>query len=199
MIPHDRGLIGFTGYSVTPKGYVEISCTFRDDKDERTIPVKFLVVDCSSAYNAIVGRPTLNALGAVVSTPHLAMKFHGVKGMVVTIRGNENMAKKCHKESFSIRKGSSSIENPVPYRNRRLERRKESTSSVMTTTFNLRADFEHQRLQPEGSLEEVQIEEDPLRKVKVRASLPPVLKDRFVDCLRTNKDLFAWTRLICRE
>ena len=150
LIPHDRGLIGFTGDSVTPKGYVKISCMFRDDKDERTIPVKFLVVDCPSAYNAIIGRPTLNALGAVVSTPHLAMKFHGVKGLVVTVRGNENMAKKCYKESLSIRKGSSSIENPVPDRNRRLERRKESTSSVMMTTLDLRADFEHQRPQPEA-------------------------------------------------
>ena len=37
--------------------------------------VTFLVVDCSSAYNAILGRPTLNSWKAVTSTYHLMIKF----------------------------------------------------------------------------------------------------------------------------
>jgi hypothetical protein len=37
--------------------------------------VNFLVVDHPSAYDAIVGRPTLNKLGAITSTHHLKMKF----------------------------------------------------------------------------------------------------------------------------
>jgi len=37
--------------------------------------IDFLVVDAPSAYNAILGRGTLNAIGAVVSTSHLMMKF----------------------------------------------------------------------------------------------------------------------------
>ena len=43
--------------------------------------VNFLVVDCSSSYNAIIGRPTLNSWKAVTSTYHLSVKFptkHGV-------------------------------------------------------------------------------------------------------------------------
>ena len=34
-----------------------------------------LVVDCRTPYNAFLGCPSLNNLGAVVSTPHLAIKF----------------------------------------------------------------------------------------------------------------------------
>ena len=37
--------------------------------------VNFLVVDYSSAYNAIIGRPTLNALRATTSIYHLLVKF----------------------------------------------------------------------------------------------------------------------------
>ena len=37
--------------------------------------VNFLVVDCSSSYNAIIGRPTLNSWKAVTSTYHLSVKF----------------------------------------------------------------------------------------------------------------------------
>ena len=43
--------------------------------------VNFLVVDCSSSYNAIIGRPTLNSWKAVTSTYHLLVKFpteHGI-------------------------------------------------------------------------------------------------------------------------
>ena len=35
----------------------------------------FLVVNCSFAYNAIIGQPTLNSWKAVTSTYHLMIKF----------------------------------------------------------------------------------------------------------------------------
>ena len=37
--------------------------------------VNFLVVDCSSSYNAIIGQPTLNSWKAAMSTHHLPVKF----------------------------------------------------------------------------------------------------------------------------
>ena len=40
-----------------------------------TKPVNFLVVDYSSSYNAIIGRPTLNSWKAVTFTYHLSIKF----------------------------------------------------------------------------------------------------------------------------
>ncbi|XP_020235392.1 uncharacterized protein LOC109815163 [Cajanus cajan] len=39
--------------------------------------VKYLLVDANTSYNIIIGRPTLNQLGAMVSTLHLTMKFLG--------------------------------------------------------------------------------------------------------------------------
>lgn len=37
--------------------------------------VNFLIVDFSSSYNAIIGRPTLNIWKVVTSTYHLFIKF----------------------------------------------------------------------------------------------------------------------------
>ena len=75
LIPHKGNLIGFTRDTISPKGYLKIKVTFSGRGGSRSVEVKFLVVDCPSAYNAILGRPTLNALGAVVPTLHMAMKF----------------------------------------------------------------------------------------------------------------------------
>ena len=46
-----------------------------DYPQQITKDVTFLVVDCSSTYNAILGRPTLNLWKAVTSTYHLMIKF----------------------------------------------------------------------------------------------------------------------------
>ncbi|XP_019434088.1 PREDICTED: uncharacterized protein LOC109340804 [Lupinus angustifolius] len=75
LLPYDGQLVGFSGQRITPRGYVEIWQTIGDHPMSRTVQTKFLVVQCDSAYNAIIGRPTLNRLEAIVSTPHLCMKF----------------------------------------------------------------------------------------------------------------------------
>jgi hypothetical protein len=38
--------------------------------------VEFLMVDTSSAYNAILERKTLNTIGVVISPTFLKIKFH---------------------------------------------------------------------------------------------------------------------------
>ncbi|KAL5190823.1 hypothetical protein HKD37_04G010180 [Glycine soja] len=40
----------------------------------------------NTSYFALIDRKTLNELGAVVSTPHLKMKFPTLTGKVVTIK-----------------------------------------------------------------------------------------------------------------
>ena len=43
--------------------------------------VNFLVVDCLSSDNAILGRPTLNSWKAVMSIYHLSVKFPTMHGI----------------------------------------------------------------------------------------------------------------------
>ena len=57
--------------------------------------VNFLVVDCSSSYNAIIGKPTLNSWKAVTSTYHLSVKFPMEYG-VGEVQGNQLVARECY-------------------------------------------------------------------------------------------------------
>ena len=61
LVPINVPLVGFGGTRVHLLGAVTLSVTIGDYPQQITRDVTFLVVDCSSAYNAILGRPTLNS------------------------------------------------------------------------------------------------------------------------------------------
>ena len=61
LVPINAPLVGFGGTRVHLLGAVTLSVTVGDYPQQITRDVTFLVVDCSSAYNAILGRPTLNS------------------------------------------------------------------------------------------------------------------------------------------
>ncbi|GAV74238.1 hypothetical protein CFOL_v3_17718, partial [Cephalotus follicularis] len=56
------------------------------------VEMTFLVVDAPRPYNAIVGRPGLNLMEAIVSTRHLLMKFPTRFG-VGEVRGDQQAAR----------------------------------------------------------------------------------------------------------
>ena len=75
LIPTNAPLVGFGGSWVFPLGAVTLSVMVGDYPQQITKDVTFLVVDCSSAYSAILGQPTLNSWKAATSTYHLMIKF----------------------------------------------------------------------------------------------------------------------------
>ena len=75
LIPTNAPLVGFGGTRVFPLGVITISVTAGDYTQQITTDVTFLMVDCSSAYNVILGRSTLNSWKVVTLTYHLMTKF----------------------------------------------------------------------------------------------------------------------------
>ena len=75
LIPTNAPLVSFGGTKVFPLGAVRLSVMVGDYPQQITKDMTFLVVDYSFAYNAILGRPTLNSWKAVISTYHLMIKF----------------------------------------------------------------------------------------------------------------------------
>ncbi|KAL0344398.1 UNVERIFIED_CONTAM: Retrovirus-related Pol polyprotein from transposon [Sesamum angustifolium] len=77
----DTSLYGFAGEVVHPRGMVSLPLTLGTTPFRKTCLLKFLVVDISSAYNVILGRPTLNAFQAVISIYHMKIKFPMIGGV----------------------------------------------------------------------------------------------------------------------
>ncbi|PON55571.1 Aspartic peptidase domain containing protein, partial [Parasponia andersonii] len=73
--PAAAPLYGFTRDSLMPMGMIELMVSVGTFPRVSSIMTQFLVVDCPSTFNAILGRPTLRELRAVTSIYHLTMKF----------------------------------------------------------------------------------------------------------------------------
>ncbi|XP_065619670.1 uncharacterized protein LOC136063352 [Quercus suber] len=95
LIPTNASLVGFGGTRVFPLGSITLSVTVSDYPRQITKDVTFLVVDCSFAYNDILGRPTLNSWKAATSTYHLMIKFPMDYG-IEELQGNQVAARECY-------------------------------------------------------------------------------------------------------
>lgn len=89
-------LVGFSGNKRDiPEGFIILPVVFGSDPSINYWKgVEFLVVKSLSAFNVIIGRPTLHALDVVVSTKHLKMKFPMVI-LVGEILGDQVTARSC--------------------------------------------------------------------------------------------------------
>ena len=71
----NQTIYGFSSDGLAPTGSIRLPVTAGTGPANRTLLTTFIVVDCPSAYNAVIGRPILVDLRVVTSMWHLAMKF----------------------------------------------------------------------------------------------------------------------------
>ena len=101
LILMNASFVGFEGTRVLPLGAITLSVVVGDYPQQIAKDMTFLVVDCSSAYNAILGRPTLNSWKAVTSTYHLMIKFPTDYG-VGELQGDQVAARECYVAMMEI-------------------------------------------------------------------------------------------------
>ena len=65
--PVSTHMRGFSGEKVLPLGSIQLVLTLGDPSCQATLAVRFLIVDAPSAYNMLLGRPSLNAIKAIVT------------------------------------------------------------------------------------------------------------------------------------
>ena len=148
-----------------PLGAITLVVTAGDYPQQITKEVTFLVVDCSSAYNAILERPTLNSWKAVTSTYHLMIKFPTEYG-VGELRGNQIATRECYIAMLEM----------------------EDQQQVMCIG-------KQQALaKPVEELEEVILDDTQLERttrIGILASWP--VCQTLTTFLRDNQDVFAWS------
>lgn len=73
--PSTTSLVRLSRLSLILKGSVTLAVIIGHGTKIRIIMVDFLIMDCSSSYNCILGRPFLYGAKVRASTYHLTMKF----------------------------------------------------------------------------------------------------------------------------
>ena len=103
--PYNSCLFDFAGDQVEVRGHVELRMTFSNGTSSRKISIRYLVVNVVSAYNMILGRPSLNRLGVVALNRHMKMKLPSLEGGVIVIKSDQKAARKCYENSLKRRRG----------------------------------------------------------------------------------------------
>ncbi|XP_050255085.1 uncharacterized protein LOC126700970 [Quercus robur] len=163
LIPTNASLVGFGGSRVFPLGAVTLSVVVGDYPERIIKDVTFLVVDCSSTYNAILGRPTLNSWKAVTSTYHMMIKFP-TDYRVGELRGSQMAVRECYVAMMEM-------EDQVQVLN---------IEKYWTVT------------KPVEKLEEIPLDSsDPNRTTKIGTLTNPAIHQELITFLRSNLDVFA--------
>ena len=74
--PVNAHLRGFSGERVLSMGSIQLVLTLGDPSCQATTTMRFLIVDALSAYNILLGKPSLNAIRAIPSAYHMSQIPH---------------------------------------------------------------------------------------------------------------------------
>ena len=151
-----------------PLGSIQLVLTLGDPPCQATTAVKFLIVDSPSAYNVLLGRPSLNAIKAIPSAYHMVIKFPTSNG-VGMVRGDQRVARECYSASM----------------------KQKAVDNIYVDELDMR-DEVNTRPEPSEELEPVQLDDNPEHLVYIGSKLAEDLRHLLINFLKHNKDVFAW-------
>jgi len=99
---------------VEVRGYIKLRTTFTDGLASRTEKIRYLVVNAPSAYNILLGRPTLKRTGVVPSTRHMKVKLSSMEGLIITICSDQKEAKNCYENSLKNKRSVCHVTTTPP-------------------------------------------------------------------------------------
>lgn len=184
-------LIGFSEGSVWPVGVILLSVSASNGTDVVAMVARFVIVDQSSPYNIILGRPFMVATKACVSLYHMKIKIQA-ETIVVSIRGDQKMARSCYMAEFKKTLYIWAIENFASIS--KAGGRTQKDEELEDTGEPRLTDTNPQRL--EIAVETVLVsicEADNSTVIRIGAKLDPSLLNKLREFLKEYTDVFAWT------
>ncbi|VFQ60122.1 unnamed protein product [Cuscuta campestris] len=173
MRPLQTPFSGFTGASIEAEGQITLPVTLGSGNKTVTKQMRFVVVDIKCVHNAILGRPGINQVRAIISMAHLCMKFYTPNG-IVEERGDQKNARSCYLEA--------------------VKKRTRQFKQIELVSQQVDKGEEKAGIEPDANTEEISIDaSNPERKVKIWADLQEELRTEIVQVLTRYKYLFAWS------
>ena len=124
-------------------------------------------MDAPSAYNILLGRPSLNSIRAIPSAYHMIIKFPTTNG-VGMLRGDQRLARECYSASMKQKVVSNIYMNELDMRDE---------VSIRPT--------------PLEELEPIQLDDQSEHLVYIRSKLARGVRDLLIHFLKQNKEVFA--------
>jgi len=146
------------------------------------IQVRYLIVDAHTSYNMLLGRPSLNSLGAVVSTPHLALKFPSASGDIITVHGDQKAARECYMASLKL---------PYPPLTTNNIEKTQTAITIQAEDLDPRVNNEA-RIEPMGETKPLPLGQ-PNHSLQIGTTMESAGEKAIENTLKKNADLFAWT------
>jgi len=117
IVPLDEQIVGFSSARVNTRGYIDLHIKFSGSgRGQKTISVRYLIIDVNTSYNALLGWPSLNKLGAIVYTPHLAMKFPTERGGAATVHVDQRTTRECYVANLRLMPTVTTVKRDVNQR-----------------------------------------------------------------------------------
>ncbi|VFQ61136.1 unnamed protein product [Cuscuta campestris] len=168
--PLKTPLSGFTGDTVEAEGSIVLPVELGSGEKTVWKKMRFIVVDIKCVHNAILGRPGINRVGAVISMPHLCMKFH-TPGGVGEVKGDQRNARECYARAV-----------------------KKMTKGVNVISQEITKGETREKLEPEAETVEIELHPgDSSRMVRIGANVPEDLKAQITRVLQEYAGIFAWS------
>nr|XP_025703765.1 uncharacterized protein LOC112805620 [Arachis hypogaea] len=178
--PSPGELVGFSREKVSVSGCIWLRTTIGEPPNNKTLDIQFLVVDCPSLYNIILGHPSF-AFRAIVSTVHLCVKFPLQDNVVGTVYADHKEARQCYNASLKAVKKEETPRIRTVF-----------NSEYIPTLAELDPRSDNSRPIPTDDLEKVKLGQDQ-QFTNIGSAFIAGHKADLVTIIQTNADLFAWT------
>ena len=166
--PINAHMQGFFGERVLPPGSIQLVLTLGDPPFQATTTVRFLIVDAPSAYNILLGRPSLNAVKAAPSAYHMIIKFPTTSG-VGMVRGDQRVARECYSTSM----------------------KQKAVGSIYMDELDMRDEVSI-RPTPSEELKPIHLDDQPKHLVYIGSKLAKDVRDLLIKFLKQNIEVLAW-------
>ena len=181
--PSPNPIYGFTGDSVVPLGVISLPMTLGEYPRQSCVIADFLVIDQSSAFNVILGRPSLRELRAITSIHHLFMKFPMPQG-VGKVKGDQQESRQCYHQAV---KAASKL------RQFHVVNQWPPSEGPFDDIIDPRSRDEEGTTGPIEDLVDFQVsDKEPSKVLKIGKNVPDGTREAISEFLRQNLDVFAW-------